>query len=424
MSLIAEGRHAAAVAVKRPAVREVEESSALASTWGAFWRSRALVWVAGCLGFAWLGSAGGIHALDPAGVSSSFGRIGNVLMSPAVRWDSTWYLQIAGHGYRTLQTTAFFPLYPMLTRGLSVLTQSLPLAGMAISLGALFVAFVIVRRLSEFELGARPARAAVDLLAFTPMAVFFSAIYTESLFLALSAGTFYAARRGRWWAAGLLGALASATRLSGLLLVVPMLLFFLYGPRDDCPPARPGTRWRPRYRVTPQVLWVALIPCGAAAFAGYLALRGFGPLSPMTAEGQFWARETVTPLRGLIAGVSAAFSQARLVSHGFAVYSYVGQSTMQLAVLCVAGAALIGTFRRLPIAYGAYSAVALLLAISSTVGGLGLVSFDRYACVIFPLYMTAGAWSSERGLTRKLVLVSSLLLAFSAVQFATWRFVA
>jgi hypothetical protein len=424
MSSIADARHAAAVAVERPSVREVEESSALASTWGAFWRSRALVWVVGCLGFASLGNSGVFGVPDTTRLSSSFGRVGNVLMSPAIRWDSIWYLQIAGHGYRTLQATAFFPLYPLLMRGLSVLTQSLALAGILISFGTLFVAFVIVRRLTELELGARPARAAVDLLAFTPLAVFFSAIYTESLFLALSAGTFYAARRGRWWAAGLLGALASATRLTGLLLVVPVLLLFFYGPRDDCPPARPGTRWRPRYRVTPQVLWVALIPCGTLAFAGYLALRGFGPLSPMTAEGQFWARHTVTPLDGFLAGVSAAFSQVQLVSHGFVTYSYKGQAAMQLVVLCVAGAALVGTFRRLPMAYGAYSAMALLLAISSTVGGLGLVSFDRYACVIFPLYMTAGAWSIDRGLRRALVLVSSLLLVLCAVEFATWHFVA
>jgi hypothetical protein len=400
------------------------ERSAASSLWGSFWRSRALIWLAACLGIAVLGIPGVDWSVDTAGTSTALGGLGKLLTAPAVRWDAIWYLQIAHHGYQTSQATAFFPLYPLLVRIASVFTRSLPFAGILISMAALLTGLVFVRRLTELELGPNAARAAVDLVAFTPMAVFFSAVYTESLFLALSAGTFYAARRGRWPLAGALGALTAGTRLTGVVLLLPVLLLFFYGPREDRAPTYSGSRWRPRYRVSLPVLWIGLIPLGTVAFGTYLALRGYGPLSPLRAEQHFWGRATVEPLVGLIRGMTAVWGQLHFLAAGATAPKYESQGLVQIAVLGVAACALVATFRRLPLAYGAYAAVALLIPISSTTLGTGLVSFDRYASVVFPLYMAAGAWAAERGLTRKLVLLSSLGLVFFAVQFATWRFVA
>ena len=58
------------------------------------------------------------------------------------------------------------------------------------------------------------------LLAFFPAAVFFGAPYSESLFLLLAVGAFYAARTGRWAWAGACAGLASGTRSAGLLLLL------------------------------------------------------------------------------------------------------------------------------------------------------------------------------------------------------------
>ena len=93
-------------------------------------------------------------------------------------------------------------------------------------------------------------------------------------------------------------------------------------------------------------------------------------------------------------------------------------------VLVVCAAALAGTVKRLSPAYAIYAAAALLVTISSPTSGDPLRALDRYAAVLFPLFMAGGAWAAERGLTRRLVLVSSIGLVFFAVQFATWRFVA
>ena len=95
-----------------------------------------------------------------------------------------------------------------------------------------------------------------------------------------------------------------------------------------------------------------------------------------------------------------------------------------LGVLAIAVVALVATFRRMNLAYGTYSLAVLLVCTWSPVINQPLQSFDRYALTIFPLWMAAGAWVSERRLTRTLIVISGALLAFWTFQFATWAWVA
>jgi hypothetical protein len=214
------------------------------------------------------------------------------------------------------------------------------------------------------------------------------------------------------------------TRMTGLLLVVPVVILFFYGPRGDAPPAEGARRLRPRYPLAPQVLWTALIPCGVAAFLGYLALRGFDASVPLHAEQQFWARHFVQPLAVIGDGAVSAWHELRLATLSATTSGFERQSLIQFAALAISAAALIGVLRRLPFAYGAYAGCALMVSLSSEASGKALVSYDRYAAVVFPLYMWAGAWAAGRGSARKLILLSSVFAVGFAVEFATWRFVA
>ena len=218
--------------------------------------SRALVWLAGSATLLTLGFGPVRKAFDPPGVTRGFGWLGDALAGPAARWDSSWYLVIAHYGYRpdlgafTAPRAAFFPLYPLGLRGISWLGTPPLLAGVLLSIAALALALYGIHRLTTLEfrrgalaLGGAPrahdvARLAVLLTAFAPMAFFLSAVYSESLFLALSVALFWSARHGRWAAAGVLCALAGATRSAGLLLVVPAAILYLYGPREDRSPER------------------------------------------------------------------------------------------------------------------------------------------------------------------------------------------
>src|SRR5436305_1376777 len=116
---------------------------ALRAAWPVFWTSRLLVFLSGVLAVLSFGNAGGWQGFDPLRLTSPFGYFGNLLAAPFARWDSVWYLTIARVGYgHEASRTAFFPLYPLLIRGLGYVTGSDLVAGVLISLVAFAVALI------------------------------------------------------------------------------------------------------------------------------------------------------------------------------------------------------------------------------------------------------------------------------------------
>jgi Mannosyltransferase (PIG-V) len=417
------GRSAASARLSGVAARPAEEST-LRDTFRWFAISRLLIWFVGCVAVASLGtSVVDVLQYDPTGISTSFGSVGNVLAAPAVRWDAIWYLQIAEHGYRTAQDAGFLPFYPLLIRVVTFFTGAPAVAGVLISLVALFVGLEIIRRLTELELGQRVAGTTVKLIAFGPLALFMSAVYTESLFVALSAGTFYAARRGKWWLAGLLGGLAALSRVGGPVLLAPVLLLFFYGPRTDLEPQLAGAWWKPRYRFSREILWAALIPAASALFTGYLALRGLGADATLHAQQTYWAHRIALPVTAVWQGAVVAWHEVGRDVTGVAVPPGQSDSILQFTALAVAVVLLVSVFRRLPAAYGVFVALGLLEALAAPTIGDPLRGLDRYASMRFPLFMCAAAWAVERGAERKLLVISVLLLVFFTIQFATWQWV-
>jgi hypothetical protein len=426
-----------------------------AVAWRALWTSRLVVLATGVLAVLSFGRAPGTSDFDPARLTEPFGYFGNLLVAPFARWDSVWYLAIAHGGYdHEPSRTAFYPLYPLLVRGLGFVIRSDLIAGVLVSLVAFGVALVLLQRLVALELGDGPARLTVMLLAFCPMSYFFSAVYTESLFLALSVGCIYSARLGRWGAAGILGGLAAASRNSGVMLAVPLVLLYLYGPREDSGVrprsrgdaradqrptvartlARIVVRIRPRYRVGPQLAWVALVPAGLGAYIAWLALKTGNGLAPFHAQ-QVWYRHFAGPFGGVWDGLVAAWDGLRQLVHGppppiyFAkaggdALMVAGQNLMLFGFLVAGAVACVGAFRRLPVAYGAYALAALALPLSYPVTPQPLASLPRYEVVLFPLFMWAALWLRERRWAEPALGANAVLLGLFTAEFATWRFVA
>lgn len=407
--------------------------------WAALWTSRLIVWAAGLLGLLWLGRAPGTDRYDTTGLTTPFAPFGDLLVAPAARWDSVWYLTIAERGYGTEQEhaqAAFYPLYPLLMRVLGWVVGSPLVAGILISLACFLVALALLHQLAAQELGARDARGTVLLVAFFPTAFFFSAVYSESLFLLVSVGAFLAARNGRWAWAGALGGLAALTRNSGVLLLVPLALLFLYGPRADraaLAAVRGPARWRPRHPLTPQVLWLALVPLGLGLYLGWCAVALGDPFAPYHAQA-LWLRH-FEPLGALTGGVRAAVLGLRQLVHGSPTPRYfdenlgdpflvAGDSLMLVGFLAFALVACVGALRRLPIAYGAYAAVALAMTLSYPLDAQPLMSLPRYIVVLFPLHMWLARWAGQRGGVERAVAVSAVLLGLFAAHFAHWGFVA
>jgi hypothetical protein len=96
-----------------------------------------------------------------------------------------------------------------------------------------------------------------------------------------------------------------------------------------------------------------------------------------------------------------------------------------LAFLLAAVPAVVGVFRMLPFAYGAYVLAALALPLSYPVTAQPLMSLPRFLVVLFPLSMWYAASLAARPRLQAPVLAgSALLMAFFVAQFATWHWVA
>ena len=424
--------------------------SALRICWRALWTSRLVVLATGTLAVLQLGLVRGYQSYDPAGLTKPFGYFGNLLAAPFARWDSVWYLTIARFGYdHQPARTAFYPLYPLLIKVVGFALRSDLVAGVVVSLVCFAIGLVTLYRLVSLEFDEERARLTVMLIAFAPMAYFFSAVYTESLFLALTVGCFYQARRGRWARACALGGLAAASRNTGILLVVPLLILYLWGPREDLATASVGriaraSAWgarmhwgralKPRYPVRLSLAWVLLVPAGAGAFVLFLALTSGNGLAPFGVE-HLWYRHFSWPWGGVWQGAVAAWDGARQLIHGPPPPTYfklaggnalsvAGQNLMEFGFLIAGLLACVGVLRTLPFAYGAYVLVALAATLSYPVKPQPLASLPRYELVLFPFFIWAAGWVRRRGFGPQTIAIGAVLLGFFTAEFATWHFVA
>lgn len=407
------------------------QDDATAATIRALVGSRLIVWGAALLALAAFGSKAAVaSAMDAQHLTRPFhSAIANFVLAPAVRWDSVWYLAISHHGYTSPESSAFFPLYPMLMHLAAIPFGSALVAGMVISVVSMTVALYLLYLLARLDLSDAQARSTVMLVAFFPTSLFLSAVYTEALFLVMSVGAIYAARLDRWAWAGVLAGLAGATRSGGVLILLPLVLLYLYGPRE-----RPGVRitwWRPRYAITRSAAWLAFVPVGLLAYMGYMAVAHHAPFAPFHAEAN-WGRTYAGLFSGLVNALAVAPGN---LGQGVTGSTWVGgandpislptHNVIDLVFLAFAVAGLAFSWRRMPVAYSVYALALLAQACSYPTALEPLMSISRFVLVIFPVFMGWGARLGERpSLNRRALVGSAALLAAFSALWVTWAWVA
>ena len=265
---------------------------------------------------------------------------------------------------------------------------------------ALLAGLVVLYRLTELELGDAVARRTVLLLCVFPTAFFLFAPYTESLFLALSVGCLYAARRRSWLLAGYLGALASATRSTGVLLAAALAV-------EGLLQARERRSWR---ALTVPAVAVLAVPLGLLSYLAYWHRLGQWD-RPLELQATNWRKVSAWPWETLQAAWSAGVDGLAVADRSFRTVDLV-----LVLVMLVAGAAV---SRRVRPSYVVYFWLSALLPLTLMDPDRPLQSVPRYYLVLPPVFWGLALLARRDAVREVLVPVLALGLGALSLLFVT-----
>jgi Mannosyltransferase (PIG-V) len=358
------------------------------------------------------------------------------LLNPWAHWDGVWYIRIASGGYAPFpRSQAFFPLYPLLVHVVALpLGRAYELAGIVVSLACFTALCVLLYELAARQFGARVGLVTVAFLCVFPTSLFFQAVYTESLFLLLIVACFYFSHRGTWIVAGLCGLLATATHVTGIVLVVPMALLYM-NERD----------WSLR-RVRFDAAAILLVPAGLGLWMAYLQAK-FGDALLFRREEVHWGRRFAWPWQTVWRGIQAVHDDlsgvpyralvdnkpdhiAQRFAHVYAAHPELGQSLTisnisSLIALVLVGVAIVLGLRRLPLAYTAFMVTIIALPLFGPTTLKPLMSLPRFALAAFPMFIVFALVTDKHPVLRAILLaVLAAGLAYFTMRFAGFRWVA
>jgi hypothetical protein len=298
-------------------------------------------------------------------------------------WDAANYTRIAQFGYQTIYDTAFFPLFPLLIKGIASLfgNNGYIAIGMLLSNLALLGALFVLYQIAADVLGEQVGRRTLLYLCIFPTAFFFFAAYNESLFLFLTASSFLAMRRQKWWLAGVLGLFAALTRSAGLLLVIPFL-YELWITRDSLTTSDQNVSHK-ILSLMLRVFPLFLIPLGSLFYCFYCWKLFQNPLA-FAAVQSHWDRHTTWPWVGIWTTMRELFLIQPFGSF-FEVHLLLDlAATISFIVLAILG------WRKLRMSYNIWIVLLLFyMLISPAVAQHDvLVSNQRFVLEMFPAFIT------------------------------------
>jgi len=311
------------------------------------------------------------------------------------RWDGHWYRMVARGGYLLVpgrqSDPAFFPLYPIMVRGVHAAGIGWGVAGPLLSNLALLLGLVLFYALTREIFSESLARRATIYLAIFPLSYVFSMAYPESVVLVLLTAAPLAAIRRHWWLATFCAGAAALARPEGLFLVFPLA----------------GIAWQQRQSLTPArrgaAVAAVLAPVAAiASYSLYLATVLHDPLAWSQAE-RAWGR------RFRINGAYHAFARlSTMVGHNHWLVRDVVFFFLYLALLYAARRA--GT----PLAWLIAAAAIVVLPIFT--GGFN--SIGRFGLLAPPLFWGLAAVTRTKESERAVRALLLVLLVLGTLSLA------
>lgn len=288
------------------------------------------------------------------------------------QWDSFWLLDIVREGYylretETIANVVFFPVYPFLIKVGTFIINDDIFVGWLISIFSLLLALIFLKKLiKEFFPEIDYLETIIFLLIF-PTAYFFNAVYTESVFLLLSVATIYYAKKDKIYLVALLGFLAALTRVTGVLLFIPIVWYLLEQNKFNY-----KKFWKFNYKklIAKKNLYIFAIPLGLLSFFIFHYLKFDNFLLFFDIESA-WGRSFEINKDHFIA--SNPVARVNLI--------------LDLAFVIFSLATTYFTWKKLDRGLALYMLATILVAVSTGT----LMSIGRYILVLFPMYMVAAS---------------------------------
>jgi Mannosyltransferase (PIG-V) len=313
------------------------------------------------------------------------------------RWDALYFQRLAKVGYDAsdILKAWFYPLYPWCVRLVMFATRDSVVAAFIVSGIASMIAAVVLRRLIALDFPADVARRAVWFFLIFPTAYVLHIGYSESLFLALMLGAMFAARRERWWLAGVLGAFCWMTRANGIVLLPALAV-------------EAGHQWLKDKRWRWQWLWICVVPAGFAVYL-WLNWRVSGdPFAFLKMRDKLFHMSLSWPwvgIRGAYGNFHRNPNQAEIV----------GGEELYFTLLILVCAAI--SWIKLRPSYATWITGNWILLASVTF----IESMPRYALTLFPIFIFFGILGKSRFWFAVITFWSILMLAiFSSLFVRGW----
>ncbi len=425
-SIESESAHAEAAAGDR-------EIAVVAASPYSLKRALVVAGLARLLTFAAAGVAVTLLGVNPASWALRYPRRAEVFhgilgdfLNPWAHWDGVWFIKIAVNGYASNDgSVAFFPLFPLLLRWVGVaFNNNLVIAGIVFSLACYVGAMVLLYRLVEAEFDHRTAYLSVFYISLFPTAFFFQAVYSESLFLLLGLACFTWSRSGRWRLAGLAGLAATLTRSTGVMLLIPMALYYFRG------------RGYSLRGTDAKAASLLMIPEGLMVWMAYLSLGFHSPLLFARVQDQ-WRRFIAPPNFALWQGAEASFRGVIRLLWGpgapllWPAPNPGAEVPLAVANLVALGAVAFAIFllwkgtTRLPVPYTAFALAMVVFPLFFPAHYQPLMSMPRFVLAAFPLFITLALLTRDR--PRAHAWVTGIFIAGSillAAKFGMFSWVA
>lgn len=351
-----------------------------------------------------------------------------------IKSDAKHYMALAETGYSLAEDgkpifLVFFPLYPWLIRVLNLYIGSSYVSALIISTSCYLAAMVYLYKLVIIDYDKETAKRTLIYASIFPFAFFFGAPFTESLFLLTTVAAFYYMRRRKWFLVFVSGALATLTKVQGILIILPAIIEFcvsekiffpnavnsdgrgslLYSPGGLTDPGLAGADKSPvrffgrsYFKQLLKGLWIPLILIGLLIYLYLNYKYGGNPFAFMTFQRERWFHNPVYFGKSISEIVKYIFSEWDTLATAIWI--------PELIVFIIGLVALWKGYKRHRSSYLAYLAAYMMSSFSVS----WLISGQRYMTVMFPIHIV---FASDIGKDKKW---NAVFIAVSSAFYALY----